>query len=806
MVKPKILLIIISLTTLLIAQSEPSEDIYNLEIEQLLKIPVQVGTRTDGNISLESMSPVDIITHDQIASSGRLTLGEVLEYFLPEFNYPHPSVADGTDHVRPGTLIGLNPDHVLLLINGKRIPHSALLHINNTVGRGTTSPDYSLIPIEVIERIEFLKDGSSAQYGTDAIAGIINIILKDNFENNAQLMFSETSEKDGQVKAFSFSSQVLNSPEVTSNFYFRYHDRQNTNRAGFDPRDQYFPGDPRNDAYFLNRPITHRFGDAEAKDFLVLFTWDQHLSENANLFAMAKVSYRKGESAGFFRRPADDRNVRSIYPNGFLPLIKPDIRDVYLIGELTRANLNGWKLIISSSVAQNKFSFNVGNSLNTSFGSISPLEFYCGSLEYTEYNTNIDIINSSLPFLTKGNIAMGSELRIQGFKINPGNPASYSDGGIPILDGPHAGQKASIGAQVFPGFRPDNATDEKRMAFSLYSDLEAQVVPSLKLGISGRFESYSDFGTTINGKLQSNWNPFKKLHLRFSAGTGFRAPSLQQSLYSSYATAWINNTLQDIGTFPVDHPLSRNLGAKPLQPEKSSRINLGLICQPNTHTLFELNVFRLYLDDRIILSKEIEQDSALYGNEIVGILRQFNVYGARYFTNAVNTVTNGFNAKIAVHFQVNQFNTSLELKHQYNETEIDGSIYSPPIIKQSGTDILDNDETVRLTGYQPKEVTHIHLGIQNSGIHFMTKFIRYSSYYSSLKSNLKINPQWICHSNIALKLVSWMKTIIGVNNVFNVCPEKDSDPNLVTTIFPYPLNSPYGFNGRRWFVSLNFAL
>ena len=403
---------------------------------------VTVGSRTVGTEAQKAV-PVDVITQDQIAASGYAETAQVIQAIAPSFNFPRPTITDGTDTVRPATLRGLGPDQVLVLVNGKRRHQSALVHLNGSIGRGSTGVDLNAIPVSAIERIEVLRDGAAAQYGSDAIAGVINIVLKGgvsrasvtskfglskgSFAGNScapsGLNCSEGSDIDfsdgGLFDAGGSWGLAAGKGTVAVAAEYRHHNR--TNRASFDPRDQVVAGDAGKNA--VAEP-NHRWGDPDTRDVMTFLNASIPLNsaETRFLYGFGGYSRRAANSAGFYRRALDARNWPQIYPLGFLPVIEPTVVDASGTAGV-RGLFNKWTYDASGEYGHNSFAFTIGDTLNVSLGPSMPpnkTQFDAGTLELNQFVGNIDV---SRPFTVPNlagpvNIAFGAEYRRENYQIH----------------------------------------------------------------------------------------------------------------------------------------------------------------------------------------------------------------------------------------------------------------------------------------------------------------------------------------------------------------------------------------------------
>jgi iron complex outermembrane receptor protein len=585
---------------------------------------VVTGTRVAERTRLESLAPVDVLSAETLNSQASTELGEALSNAAPSLNFPRPSITDGTDHIRPATLRGLAPDQTLVLVNSKRRHQSALVNVNGSIGRGSAAVDLNAIPLAAIESVEVLRDGASAQYGSDAIAGVINLRLRDAREGGAatltfgeyhtdvQTERGERQESDGATLT---ASGWLGLPLGEQGFLAlsgEFRDRDPTSRGDFDIR---VPGSP----------VTSRYGDGRMEDISVYANAGVPLENDWELYGWAGYQKRDGDSAAFPRIFNDARNVPAIYPDGFLPLITTDIDDLAL-GWGVRGALGSWQADVSLVYGSNEIAYGVENSLNTSYGAASQTDFDAGGMKYDQIVLNAGIVRGFDWGLAEPvNVAFGIEARQENYSIDDGEPASYDAG-------PVAG--APAGAQGFPGFKPENVLDEDREAYGAYVDVEARVTEQFLASVAVRGEDYSDFGSAVTGKLSARYDFTPSFALRGTASTGFRAPGLQQSYFTSTATNFINGIPFEVGTFPATSPTAVVLGAQPLDAEKSRNYSLGTVFRSGA---FEatIDAYRIDISDRIVLSENLNTP------QVAALIAPFGASVARFFINGVDTETQG---------------------------------------------------------------------------------------------------------------------------------------------------------------------
>ena len=799
----------------LLAQTPPET---TEEEAKTLDTIVVTGTRSQTRTVAESLAPIDVISAQDLENSGTPELQAVLTRQVPSFNFPRTAITDGTDHVRPAQLRGLSPDQALVLVNGKRRHRTAIVNVNGTVGRGSSPVDLNAIPMAAIRTVEVLRDGAAAQYGTDAIAGVINIILKKaDHGGEIEGRVGETSEGDGELAQGAVNAGFNLAGDGFLNLTAEYRDKNFTNRAFPDNRQQYplvngLP-DPREATF--NR-INHRFGDAATIDRALFFNAELPLSEGVALYGFGGWSARNGEGAGFYRRALDARNFTGIYPDGFLPLIVSNVSDLSAVVGMRGQIARGWDWDLSFNGGGQEFDFYVENSLNRALGAASPRSFYAGTLDYRQRAFNLDIGNAFDVGWMSGplNVAFGAEARTEEFVLAAGSPESYI-GGPP-------GSTLAPGAQVFPGFKPSDEADASRDSWSLYGDLEGNLNERLSLGVAARFEDYSDFGTTTSGKLSGRFAFTDRWAVRGTVSNGFRAPNLQQQYYSTTATNFIGGVPFEIRTFPVSSPIAVALGAEPLKPEKSRNYGLGLVAKPFDNLDFTLDFYRIDIDDRIVLSEN------LTGTAITNYLTAQGfpgVTGGRYFTNAIDTRTDGVDfvgrwtpglgaaGDLTVTFGYNR-----------NDTEVTRIAPNPPELQAISSTLVrfGRIELGRLTVGSPKDkfILGGDYNIGPFGVNLnATRYGEWQVLGANPTFDDSFGPDVVIDLALSYRLDRFTFAV-GAENLLDQYPDQvtarlGTDANGFTVVLPgdnsnggfsrYPRDSaPYGFNGRFVYARFHY--
>lgn len=760
---------------------------------------VVVGSRIRRS-ETETVQPVFTVERANIEASGYATVADLIQDLATSGAARNSAINNGGNGEERVDLRNLGEARTLVLLNGRRL---------STTLDGAV--DLSAIPLAAIERIEVLRDGAAAQYGSDAIAGVINIVLKNDASGgNITGSTGRYDAGDGEMVDISGNIGLSLGDQGYVNLTAQFREKDPTNRAGLDLRQQYplinGQRDPRE--LDFNR-LNHRFGDAAAADQLLFLNGALPIGESGHeLYAFGSLSRRDGESAGFYRRALDARNVPAIYPDGFLPLINSDVYDRSLVAGV-RGGLGDWAYDFSVNRGYSKFDFTITNSVNTDLGRNSPVFFDAGSLASTQTAVNFDVSNGyEVGFLVSPlSVALGVEFRRETFEIQEGDPASYF----------------GTGSQVFPGFRPSDARRESRRNWAFYADLEGDVTDSFTLGAAVRHEDYTDFGAETSGKLSGRFAFNDAFALRGTLATGFRAPNLQQQFYSTTATNFIGNVPFDIRTFAVTNPVAQALGAEPLKAETSQSMSLGLVADVFEGLNFTLDWYRIDIDDRIILSEN------LTGAPVRAFLaaRGFaGTDGGRYFTNAVDTKTTGFDlvGRYRLGFE-NWGDLQFTLGYNRGDTDIERIAPNPAALTQGGLNLqrVGRVEIGRLTVSPPKDKLNLGIDWNWNALSLQTSTTRYGE-WTVLNANPLLDQtydaKWVADMALSWDFGGGIKATAGVENLFDIYPQKTQQDlrfdangfatagprdNTFTGILPYARGeAPFGFNGRFYYARLRY--
>ncbi len=759
------------LVLLLSSSSFANDDLFEASLEDIMsmesEMTAEVGSRSGSTNAIHSSVAIDVITHQQIENSGLSSLVDVLRYFVPGFNAPQSSLSDGSDHIRLFTLRGMSPDQVLVLLNGKRLHSSSLLHVNGTIGRGSSSVDLDTIALASIDKVEILRDGAAAQYGSDAIAGVINIILKRmDQKNTVTIQGGAYKEGDGeQLYASTFVSSPLKYDGFI-NLTLSAKGQKQTNRAGEDRR-----VDP--------AEIHSHYGIPDSQSYNAVLNLEVPQKNNLNFYLNGILNYRESEASAFFRTP-DETNP--IYPDGFLPLINTKIFDFSSTLGI-KNETNGFIWDLSNTIAYNEINYYVNDSMNKSLGSASPTSFNNGTLSSVQNTTNLDIHKN----INNLKLAGGLEYRYENYQIQKGDTASYIRGDIPT----------SGGSQGFAGYGPENETDVSRNSFALYLDAKYNFTDNLQIEGAGRYENFSDFGQTTNFKLALSYKLSPDLLLRTSASTGFRAPSLSQSYYSqtSYFYDSVKDETLSSGIYRVNHEASEVFGATDLEAESSQHFAIGSVYEVNNFSMI-IDYFYIQVDNKILLSdkqnatNQTEQD----------VLDKYNISTLSFFTNAVNTQTDGIDLKFNYNYDFAD-SAKLNVGVWYNYANNKVTAFNTSTLSMENS----YKEIDKIENGQPKHnlkiLTHYQLKKFNTSLNIS----RYGKYQQVVEDTAyEFSPQWTTDLEVSYKASQSILLAVGGHNIFDTHPDKWDGLNGIgfgsDGILPYSIYAPSGVSGAFYYI------
>lgn len=805
---------------------------------QLLTDVVVVGSRNAKRTVVNSAVPIDIINIKEVTTqSGKIEINELLQYIAPSFNANKQSGSDGSDHVDPASLRGMGPDQTLVLINGKRRHQSSLINLFGTRGRGNTGTDLNAIPASSIKRIEILRDGAAAQYGSDAIAGVINIVLNDTVD-----------EFTGSVTYGAFNTNAKGDfPVATANTDgFRLDRNGNGNTFG---KDQSFDGGSlkvganygvaigENGAFanitgeFLNKNKTLRpgfdfrkgFGEAEMQGVNLLANIQIPISAKTQFYAFGGSNFRDTDAYAFTRNDGE-RVVESIYPGGYTPRITSQINDNSIAAGIKTETDGGWKFDLSNTFGKNKFHYYIKGTLNASLEGNSPTEFDAGGHSLLQNTTNFDISKNYDSVLNGLNVAFGAEFRVEKFEIfagEEGSYATYDTNGVPITNpaiqsapiDPISGETRPGGSQGFPGYSPANAVNEDRNSFSLYTDAELDITKAFMVSGAVRFENYSDFGSTLNGKLSSRLKITDNINLRGSVSTGFRAPSLAQIYYNLRFTNFSSAGATEVLLSSNNSPVTKAFGISNLNEEKAINGSLGFTANFGDFTA-TVDGYLINVKDRIVLTGYFDASPFNLGVE-----------EAQFFVNGVDTKTTGLDVVLSWKRTIDENRVSATLVGNLNNMKIDkvknGTLDEKTFFGERDRAFLlasapENKfglnlnygrkwfdaglaftrfSEVRLLDYQMSDLTTEDFRTsptQTEGeLYAIQKNAATDTYGAKIVTDL----------TFGFKLSKSAKISIGANNLFNIYPDQQDD---WVEAGGYWDAVQMGFNGAYYYARLGF--
>ena len=748
---------------------------------------VVTGTRVTGRSRLETAVPVDVLSLNTLRQQGTTELAQALSNVAPSVSFARPAATDATDAIRPATLRGLSPDQTLVLINGVRTNASASLNVNGTVGRGSAAVDLNTVPTAALDRVEVLRDGASAQYGSDAIAGVINLRLREARSGGGATVTYGIHRTDYETARASRSVTGESTVTVAGWQGIGIGDTGFLTLSG-----EYIHRNPtnRSDAPAANAPTgangiaqRGRFGDPEVDQFTLFANAGAPLGDTWNLYGWAGYQQRDTSSAAF-PRPNNAAAVQYLaavgYPNGFLPLIETRSQNLTsAVG--VKGELGGWSVDLNVGYGRNKVTFRTENSANFSWGAASPKSFYDGAVTYDQWTAGLDVAQQ-FDVLGSLNVAWGIEGRRESYEITPGEPASYSAPTTGAVAG------APTIAQGFAGFSPLNAIDRSRRSGSIYLDLEAQLSDAFLVGVAARGESYSDFGEIATGKVSARYDISPAIALRGAASTGFRAPSLQQQYFTSISSVITGGNVVETGTFPSNDPRVASLGARALRPEKSTNFSAG--------TVLRFGGFDVTVDGYLI---KLRDQIALSENIPVSTLP--NISAARFFINGLRSTTKGID--VVAHYRVGtQSAGTFDLTAAANFNDVE-------LTTRPATNLFGRNRVLTLEQGTPREKVSGTIDWTSGPVGATLRATYYGDVTqpgTTAAGDAHTGKHTITDLELRYRARKGPEFALGVNNLFDVYPDRyPGTLNAPSGVVGFPYYSPFGFNGRYLYARAGFS-
>src|SRR5688572_1698105 len=804
-----------------------SENNFDMQNSGDLNRVIVVGSRSaTSRSSTQTPVPVDVITSRELNLTGQVEPTQMINFVAPSYNSSRQTVADGTDHIDPATIRGLGPDQTLVLVNGKRRYNTALLNVNGTVGRGSIGTDLNAIPAAAIDRVEVLRDGASSQYGSDAIAGVINIVLKKNTTGTTVYThWGKQYEGDGQVLQVGLNKGMnLGKRGGYLNFSGDVRHRDPTNRSG-DYTGTVYTNDVSLDEQRIaqrqfSRKDNMHIGNSKIGNYGALVNMGYPFTKNLQFLLTAGYNYREGKAAGFYRYPKQTSQViTELYPDGFLPEINSMIRDKYVTVGFEGKIDGNWNWDISEAIGGNSFRFDISNSNNASQYALketAPTEFYAGKLSFNQYTTNLNISRDfgTQMNLKSFNLGAGAEYRIDNYSIEEGEESSY------LNYDPTSGRAG--GAQVFPGFQPANAVDEMRNVYGAYFVIETDITDKLLLNGAGRYEHYSDFGSSLAGKFAARYQLFKPLAIRGTVSNGFRAPSMHQRYFNAISTIFIQTSsgLQPFqqGTFRNNSLVAQAFGIPRLDAETSTNYSIGLTSRlANNKLSITVDGYLIDITNRIVLSSSFRRFNAPEAPAVDNILDQYpglnDVSSVIFFTNAIDTRTQGVDAVVSFVDKLGNGQFAITGAANFNKTNVQGearvSTITDPTLQAR---LFARDEEGRIEEAQPRHKISINFTYKVAKWTFNVRSTDFGKVATRDPGNPSLDELFssktVTDASMSYKLANLVNITIGANNIGDTYPDKQKHfANSAEGRFTYSRNATqFGFNGGYYYTSLVFEL
>ena len=811
--------------------------------DEVIEEIVTTGTRRAARSATDSAVPIDVISGEDFIAQGNTDMDALLRGAIPSYNVNQQPISDAGTIVRPANLRGLSPDSTLILVNGKRRHRAAVISfLGGGISDGSQGPDLSVIPGIALKQVEVLRDGASAQYGSDAIAGVINFKLRDNAEGlSIEARYGEYAEGDGQTTQFAANLGLPLTDAGFFNLSAQFKDADPTSRSiqRGDAADLIAAGNTD-----VRTPAVQIWGAPKIRDdFTIWANAGLELDNNGEAYVFGNWSEREVEGGFFFRNPNTRPGVFSIddgatllvadltfgsnddgvacpvvpivndvpdptqfaamladpncwafsqiAPGGFTPQFGGQIVDASITGGFTGELDSGIFYDISASYGRSAVDYFINNTVNGNLAgrADTPRNFRPGSYIQSERSANIDV---SIPvdvasFASPLNVAGGLEYRVEQFEIKNGDPNSF------FINNDLAAQGFSIGSNGFPGFKPEDAGKFRRNSFAAYVDFEADITDRFLAGVAVRFEDFSDFGTTTNAKLSARFSISDAFAIRGSVSSGFRAPTTGQSNVRNVTTAFTDGVLADEATLPPTHPISVQKGGVPLKPEESTNYTIGAVMALGPLDI-TIDYFNIEVEDRIALTTtQVLTPADIAALLALGQPDATSFVGVRFFTNDFDTTTQGIDVVATL-----PMGDSSELTFTGNWTDTTVDAFNPTIIGVTRVQQLEDNLP---------EIRFAFTGTHEFGnFNGLWRISFYDNYYEAHLDDGTLPIEAGAETTLDLELgYSFgenLRVTLGGQNVTDEEPDINPWADIVGAQFP--VTSPMGFNGAFYYVRANW--
>ncbi len=824
---------ITSLSVLALAGSLSAPQVVAQEgAEEVLEEVVTLGSRTKPRSVTDSPAPVDVFNGDDLAAQGGSDMSDLIRNVVPSFNVNDQPISDAATLVRPANLRGLAPDHTLLLVNGKRRHRAAVITwLGNGISNGSQGPDIAAIPGSAIKSVEVLRDGAAAQYGSDAIAGVMNFQLKDASDGGSvDVKYGEYSEGDGEQYTIAVNKGLPLGDNGFLNLTAEYSSVEETDRSV-----QRADAQGLIDDGYVGVPVNAMiWGTPEVDDDIKVFAnFGIQLSEAMELYGYTNYNNKTAEGGFYYRNPTNRGGVygdgnellvgdltpndgnscptvslngnipdatafaqvaadpncfsfQEIIPGGFTPRFGGEVTDTALLIGL-RGEEGDLSWDVSAYYGKNEADFFINNTLNASMGPDSPRDFDPGAYEQEDMNFNVDFVYA---LNDQVGLAFGVEYRTEEFTIKPGEFASYTDGGL-------GDQGFSTSSNGFPGFAPSISGSWERKNYAAYFDVEYDVTDDLLLTSAIRFEDFDDFGTTTNFKVGANYSITEDFGLRATMSTGFKAPTPGQTNASNLSTQNVNGVLVNQGTIPSTSAVALAAGGKALEPEESENFTIGTYFSVGGIDV-TIDYFHIDVSDRLNLSSEKALTSAQRDQLIAeGVAGVDDIAEFRFFTNDFDTNTSGIDLVASVDTEWLEGMTTWSLAYNYTKTEVEK--FNPETVDDIR--VKQIEETTPDTRWN---FTAVH---QMDALRLTGRVSYYGDFFDN-EAGGTFDDAMTLDLEMAYDLNENSIVTVGGRNITNEsgCTVDSCSTSARTDLGnKYSQFSPFGFNGAHWYARYQYS-
>lgn len=793
---------ILCTTSLLPLAAAPSAYAQGLEIEEI----IVTGTRVANRTATESLAPIDVLGAGDLEKQAFADTNDILRTLVPSFNVSRNGISDGSTFVRPPTLRGLPPDQTLILVNGKRRHRSALVQLSGgALAAGAQAPDLSQIPAIAIKQVEVLRDGAAAQYGSDAIAGVMNFQLKDASEGgSASIQYGSSYEGDGDNIKGAANIGLPLGENGFFNLSAEYSQNDPTNRGVQDPR-----------APAAKTDLAMNWGDPNAEATRIFINSGIDLSDTQSIYLFGNYGTSEADGSFYYRPPTLDHAVNGPtipvpgdangfrfaewFPLGFTPRFFGEVKDASIVGGFKHELESGLTYNVSGTFGRSQIDYELKNTVNPSLGPASPREFYVGRLVQEEQMVNIDLgYPVEVGLASPLNIAVGTEYRRELYEIGPGDTASYTVGPYASFIDLRTGLPAAlpIGSNGYPGFRPEDSGEFIRDNVAFYFDTETDVTEAFSIAAAARYEDFDYFGSTFNWKVSSRFELSEDFAIRGSVNTGFRAPTPGQSQTSSVQTFFPAGSSSPVarGTYPSTNVVAQYFGAKALSEEKSTNFAGGFVAEVADISL-TVDYYNIKVKDRIALSGDFNPTAAdRLALAALGVPGANTLGAVNYFTNAFDTRTQGVDLVASNTVEVGDGKIDFTAAVNYNKTKV--------IARDAS--VIDDTRKADLEKQLPKFRGNFTAQYTLDAFSFLTRASYYDKFTDTANYGQTFGSEWLFDAEVSYEFYESITVSVGAQDVFDNYPDKvNALPGGGYAVGQvYPDTSPTGYNGGTYYIRL----